>query len=97
MGAEARLQYRIIKRLKEEHHFVIKTQGGALGTPIGTPDIVTIGANGRFVGLEIKRPDGKGVVSPEQKFTGRQIRDNQGCWFVIDSWERFMEVYDAYF
>ncbi|SFV39756.1 hypothetical protein [Ligilactobacillus acidipiscis] len=73
--------------------FVIKTQGGSPGTPIGTPDVITITKSGQFLGLEFKRPDGKGVVSPEQKAVGYQIKQNGGRWQIIDSWERFEEVW----
>lgn len=73
----------------------MKTQGGAPGTPIGTPDIITIDDHGRFLGLEIKRPDGHGTVSPEQKYNGNKIKNNHGRWYVIDSWEKFEEVLDG--
>lgn len=94
MKTEAKLQARIISYLRSENRFVVKTQGGSPGTPIGTPDVITIMPNGQFIGLEIKRPDGKGVVSPEQKTNGRKIICNGGAWFVIDSWERFLEVWN---
>lgn len=94
MKSEAKLQALIISYLREHNLFVIKTQGGSPGTPIGTPDVITISRKGQFVGLEIKRPDGKGVVSPEQKAIGAKIIQNGGKWFVIDSWEMFKEVWN---
>lgn len=36
--------------------FVLKTHGAAFQAA-GLPDIITIAGNGRFVGLEVKRPD----------------------------------------
>ncbi|MBZ5951077.1 hypothetical protein [Leuconostoc gasicomitatum] len=93
MKSEAILQTKIIKFLRHEGRFVIKTQGGTPGTDTGTPDVITIYPDGRLIGLEIKRPDGKGVVSPEQNAVGKQIQRNQGLWYVIDSWEKFEEVW----
>lgn len=93
MKAEAKLQTAIIKFLRSEGRFVNKTQGGTPGTDIGTPDIITIDTSGRFLGLEIKRPDGLGKVSVEQKVVGKQIIRNGGRWEVIDSWEKFEEAW----
>lgn len=93
MKSEAKLQSKVIQFLKSEGRFVIKTQGGSPGTAIGTPDVITIDREGKFLGLEFKRPDGKGRVSPEQKAIGYRIVDNRGHWFVIDSWEKFEEVW----
>lgn len=95
MKSEAKLQNKIIQTLKMQDRFVMKTQGGAPGTPIGTPDIITIDDQGRFLGLEIKRPDGHGTVSPEQKYNGNKIKVGGGRWYVIDSWEKFEEVLDG--
>lgn len=95
MKSEARLQATVIKYLRENDRFVIKTQGGTPGTPTGTPDVVTINRQGKLLGLEFKRPDGKGIVSPEQKSLGKKIIHNGGLWFVIDSFERFMEVWES--
>lgn len=89
MKEEAKLQSAIIRQLRADGRFVNKTQGGMPGTDIGTPDIITIDKNGRFLGLEIKRPDGKGVVSVEQKAVGKQIMRNGGRWEVIASFEDF--------
>lgn len=90
MKSEARLQTKIIQFLKDNGRFVIKTQGGTPGTSIGTPDVITIAPDGTFLGLEIKRPDGNGKVSVEQRAIGSKIIDNNGYWCVIDSWEMFM-------
>lgn len=94
MKSEAKLQTKVIKYLKDNERFVIKTQGGTPGTPNGTPDVITINRQGMLLGLEFKRPDGKGVVSPEQKAMGAKIRNNNALWYVIDSWEAFEEVWN---
>lgn len=44
----------------------MKTQGGVAGTPIGTPDIVACGANGNFVGIEVKK---MAVISLQSNYT----------------------------
>ncbi|KAA8327818.1 VRR-NUC domain-containing protein [Leuconostoc carnosum] len=93
MGQEARLQSAITKFLRSKDRFVNKTQGGNPGTDTGTPDIITIDLGGRLLGLEIKRPDGHGIVSPEQKAIGKQIIRNGGRWEVIDSFEKFEEAW----
>ncbi|MDD9139167.1 VRR-NUC domain-containing protein [Fructobacillus sp. CRL 2054] len=91
MKPEQRLQSQITAYLRQNDHFINKTQAGP-GTDIGTPDIITIDKHGRFLGLEIKRPDGKGTVSVEQKAVGNQIKRNGGRWEVIDSMTKFLEV-----
>lgn len=93
MKSEAKLQARVIKYLRDNEYFVIKTQGGSPGTPIGTPDVITIAPDGQFTGLEFKRPDGKGIVSPEQKAMGVKITRNGGQYFIIDSWKQFEGVW----
>lgn len=92
MLQEARLQTAITRFLRSDDRFVNKTQSGP-GTDTGTPDIITVDLSGRLLGLEIKRPDGGGVVSPEQQAIGKQIIRNGGRWEVIDSWEKFEEVW----
>lgn len=94
MKSEARLQTKVVNFLKDNGRFVIKTQGGSPGTPNGTPDVITINRQGTLLGLEFKRPDGKGIVSPEQKAMGTKIRNNNALWYVIDSWEAFEEVWN---
>lgn len=93
MKSEAKLQSQVISWLRSNGRFVVKTQGGTPGTPTGTPDVITINKDGQFLGLEFKRPDGKGRVSPEQRAIGKQIKKNGGRWQIIDSWERFEEVW----
>ena len=92
MKEEARLQTAIIRFLRADGRFVNKTQSGP-GTDTGTLDVITLDPSGRFLGFEIKRPDGGGVVSAEQKAVGKQIVRNGGRWEVVDSWERFEEVW----
>lgn len=54
---EKTITNQIVDWLKANGHaFVLKTHGAAFQAA-GLPDIVTIGWGGRFVGLEVKRPD----------------------------------------
>lgn len=91
---ESKLQSIITNSLRSDGRFVIKTQGGMAGTPIGTPDIITIGNSGILIGLELKRPDGKGSydVTPEQYYQGAKITKFNGLWFKIDSVEKFLAI-----
>lgn len=60
----------------------IKTHGNMF-SKAGTPDIIAC-VNGRFVGIEVKRPDG-GKVSALQKAKIKLIRASGGVAFVADS------------
>ena len=62
--SEKTIQNKIIKDLKDRGYWVMKTQGGVAGTPIGTPDIVACDTNGSFVGIEVKKIGGH--ISQEQ-------------------------------
>ena len=91
---ESSLQSKITRYLKNQNRFYIKTSGGTSGTAIGTPDIITIDDNGVLVGLELKRPDHKGSygVTIEQKHQGEKIENFNGCWYVIDSFTKFIDL-----
>ena len=74
----------IMRRLKVmKLPFVIKTHGGPFQAA-GIPDIVLIARNGRFVGLEVKRPC-FGVVSELQKAMLRRINRAGGYGCVVYS------------
>ena len=62
--SEKTIQNKIIKDLKDRGYWVIKTQGGVAGTPIGTPDIIACNTSGNFVGIEVKKIGGH--ISQEQ-------------------------------
>lgn len=61
---EKAIQNKIIKDLKDRGYWVMKTQGGVAGTPIGTPDIIACNPSGNFVGIEVKKIGGH--ISQEQ-------------------------------
>lgn len=56
--SEKAIQNKIIERLKKIGGWVIKTQGGVAGTPIGAPDIIAC-VNGKFWAIEVKKIGGK--------------------------------------
>lgn len=75
---------RIIDWLKKSgYKFVHKTHGSAYQTA-GLPDIVAIDKNGRFVGLECKRPD-VGKLTKLQAAVLNRIADAGGYAAVVTS------------
>ena len=91
--SERTLQNLVVKYLRNEGRFVIKTQAGR-GTPIGTPDVITLDRMGHFVGLEFKDtdPNNKYHVTPEQRHQANKIIGNGGRWFMIDNFSKFLEI-----
>lgn len=61
---EKAIQNKIIKDLKDRGYWVMKTQGGVAGTPIGAPDIIACNTIGKFVAIEVKKIGGS--LSDEQ-------------------------------
>ena len=72
----------ILKYLKSLNNcFAFKEHGGMYGTA-GIPDIICC-LNGRFIGIEVKRPGGK--VSKLQEVTMKKINTAGGIAFVAYS------------
>lgn len=90
---ESVLQSKITRYLKNQGRFYVKTQAGA-GTATGTPDIVTLNNEGKFVGLELKRDDNVGSygVTLEQRHQGDKIKSFNGGWHAIKSFTEFLEL-----
>lgn len=90
---ESVLQSKITRYLKMQGRFYIKTQAGA-GTQVGSPDIVTLNNEGKFVGLELKRDDNVGSygVTLEQRHQGNKIKSFNGEWHAINSFTQFLEL-----
>jgi hypothetical protein len=94
---EATIVSAIIKALKAQGIFVVKTHGGAFQMA-GLPDLILIApVTGRFVGIEVKRPV-LGVVTELQKAILRKINQagGYGCvaYSVVESLE-FVKKADA--
>lgn len=83
---------RWVKSLPEV--WVLKVVGSAIQAS-GVPDILMC-INGRFVAVELKRPDGKGRVSDIQKAQTERIQRAGGVAVVVNSFEGFKEVVNDY-
>jgi len=57
----------------------------------GVPDLI-ICAKGKFLAIELKRDDGKGVVHPRQQININQINNAKGIACVCDDFERFKTI-----
>ena len=74
----------IVERLKAEGYaFVCKTHGSAYQIS-GLPDLLVIGHSGRFVGLEVKRPE-IGRLTAIQAATLNRINHAGGYAAVVTS------------
>lgn len=82
MSEEKKVEDQIKKFLDSLGSYYLKVHGSAF-QPAGTPDILAC-INGRFVGIEVKKPKG-GVVSELQKFKIKQIQNAGGVAFVARS------------
>lgn len=51
---EKRLQTKVVKWLREQGCYVIKTPGGVAGIPTGCPDVIALLPSGLWAALEIK-------------------------------------------
>ena len=45
----------------------------------GTPDLIGFTTSGKFIGIELKRPDTKNAIKPEQAEMQKVMKD---CWCV---------------
>lgn len=82
---------RIVGKLKlAGYPFVYKTHGSAYQMS-GIPDITTIARNGRFVGMEVKRPK-LGRLTPIQAATLNRITEAGGYAAVVTSVEEAMDA-----
>lgn len=79
MAAEKNFENKVKKFLEEEGCYFIKTHGDRFSR-IGTPDLI-ICCNGRFVGIELKAPNGK--PSPLQEYHIEEIRKAGGLAEVL--------------
>ena len=60
-------------------------------TTYGVPDIIAI-IDGIFVGIELKREDGKGKASGLQELTIDAIRESGGVAGVVESFEQYNDL-----
>lgn len=81
-GEEKKVENKIKKYLDSLGAYYLKVHGSAY-QPAGTPDIL-VSVNGKFVGIEVKKPVG-GVVSDLQKHHISRIEKSGGVAFVARS------------
>lgn len=79
MAAEKNFENRVKKFLKEQNCWFLKTWGGGLQRS-GIPDLL-ISCNGRFVGVELKAPNGK--PSELQIWNLLKIDDSGGFGWLL--------------
>ncbi len=87
---EGDLQRQIIRWLKSHHIWYLKVIGSGVQMG-GVPDILVC-YKGRFVAMELKRPDGKGVLADRQEAHLNRIKKNGGIGVVIDSYDEFLAL-----
>lgn len=94
MTSENQLQKRCLQWLREQDSiWYLKVFGSGVQTG-GVPDILLC-KKGKFVAIELKRPDGKGVVHPRQEAQIRRIRESGGTGEVIDNFEDFVKLMEG--
>lgn len=82
---EKYLENKIKKYLTSINAFWFKVHGSSFMVS-GLPDIVVC-LNGRFIGIEVKRPDGKGIQSDVQKVQEESIKRAGGIYILADDFE----------
>jgi Holliday junction resolvase len=94
MAKESVLQNKILAYLRDEvGGYWIKIHGSSYQSR-GEPDIVGV-HEGTFYAFEIKREDGKGVVSDLQLYKIKKIKEAGGVAMVINSLNAVKEIFDV--
>jgi Holliday junction resolvase len=94
MPNESVLQNKILAYLRDEvGGYWIKIHGSSYQSR-GEPDIVGV-HKGIFYAFEIKREDGKGIVSELQLYKIKKIKEAGGVAMVINSLTAVKEIFDA--
>lgn len=88
---EQGLQNKIVKWLKENHIWHFRYTAS---TTFGIPDIVCL-YKGKFVGIEVKRPDGKGVASKLQEKMIESINKNGGIATTVESLQEVVDIFES--
>ena len=79
----------IKKALTKEGAWVVKTHGSPFSS--GLPDIIAC-LNGYFIGIEVKKPETRGTVSPLQQVVLDRIADAGGVSGVATSVDEALEL-----
>lgn len=84
MGAETEFAHKVDKVLKSTPELWYLNVYGNAVQRAGVPDRI-ICYKGKFIGLELKKPDGKGRESKRQEIEGFKIKSSGGTYAVISS------------
>jgi len=71
--------------------WIVKILGGGIQEG-GIPDILAC-YKGRFIAIELKRPDGEGALAIRQDAQLRRIKKAGGTAVVIDNLEDFKRIF----
>lgn len=94
MTSERQLQDKTTRWLKNQRGiWFLKVFGSGVQTG-GVPDLLLC-KNGKFIAVELKRPDGKGRVHPRQNAQMRRIRNAGGMAVVIDDYDEFLKLVEG--
>lgn len=89
---EKLLENKIKKHLSNNKHYYIKTHGSVFGK-VGVPDLVAC-INGKFVGIEIKNPNGKYKVSKLQIYNLDSILKSGGYTLLTNNFGDYIDFYN---
>lgn len=78
---------------RQSHVWFFKVFGNGIQAG-GIPDFI-ICYRGRFVAIELKRPDGQGRLEKRQEAQLRRICEAGGVAVVIDSFDDFKRVFET--
>lgn len=81
---ESKIQRDIIQYLRTIDKVYCTNNGGSASSAKGTSDL-TVCYEGRYLSLEVKRPDGSYGVTEPQKIRLRQVRRAEGIAEVVTS------------
>jgi len=88
---EGVLQKNILRWCKSHRDIWIVNIVGSACQETGIPDLIVC-KSGKFIGVELKRPDKKGKTSVAQQVQLSRIREAGGVGMVIDSFDEFVKL-----
>ena len=90
MAGESKLQYKCVKVCKEKH--IIARKINADGNR-GWPDLLLIfPVTGETVYVEMKNPNGKGILSSSQRLEHKKIKAQGAAVYVCNSLDGFYKI-----
>ena len=89
---EKTLENKIKKHLTDNKHYHFKVHG-SIFMRSGIPDIIAC-INGYFVGIEVKNPNGKGVLSTIQQAHLKKIVECGGFSIMVDNYNDYLKFYE---